>query len=205
MPYSKELITLLQDIEAESKKLAGDRLALLETTIQETRSAREEMGQVNLLFVCTHNSRRSHFADFWAQVFLEHYGVFGVQCSSCGTEATECNPRTVASLERSGFQLQSDQASENPQYVVELADSSKTLFSKAFGNPSLPTENVVAMMCCDDADTKCPVVPGAISRVSLHYLDPKASDGSESEAATYDERSYQIAAEMAFLMRGLGK
>src|SRR6478752_7363247 len=41
-----------------------------------------------LTFICTHNSRRSHLAQIWAQVTAAHYGVGGVETFSGGTEAT---------------------------------------------------------------------------------------------------------------------
>jgi hypothetical protein len=55
-------------------------------------------------------------------------------------------------------------------------------------------------MVCDSADEACPVVAGAEARVSLPFSDPKKSDGKPEEAATYDERSNQIAAEMFYIM-----
>ncbi len=60
-------------------------------------------------------------------------------------------------------------------------------------------------MCCSDADEKCPTVQGAIVRIPLHYKDPKTSDGTTQEATTYDERSFQIAVEMFYLMSQVKK
>ena len=48
-------------------------------------------------------------------------------------------------------------------------------------------------MVCNDADQKCPTVPGATDRFAIPFVDPKVSDGTEAEAATYDERCAQIA------------
>ncbi len=55
-------------------------------------------------------------------------------------------------------------------------------------------------MTCDEADKNCPFVPGAEKRFSIPYVDPKQSDGTSQEAATYDERCQQIAAEMYYLV-----
>jgi hypothetical protein len=38
-------------------------------------------------------------------------------------------------------------------------------------------------------------VTGSALRIPLHYEDPKASDGTPEEVATYDERARQIATE----------
>jgi arsenate reductase len=56
------------------------------------------------------------------------------------------------------------------------------------------------MMCCDHADANCPVVQGAVARFAIHYKDPKLSDGTLAESATYDERSQQIAREMFYML-----
>lgn len=197
-------MTLEQNISQildASTTLNADRVALLENAAKQMKVIVDAKGEASLLFVCTHNSRRSHFSDVWARVAAEHYGVDGVSCASCGTEATEANPRTVASLRRTGFDIPIPVASENPVYTFSYGDRKIELFSKAFGHSSLPTSAIVAMMCCDDADVKCPVVPGADARVPLHYVDPKVSDGQDFEEVTYDERSHEIAAEMFFLLR----
>ncbi len=53
---------------------------------------------VNLIFICTHNSRRSVLGQVWAQVAAARYGISQVATFSGGTETTACNPRTVAAL-----------------------------------------------------------------------------------------------------------
>lgn len=49
------------------------------------------------------------------------------------------------------------------------------------------------------ADESCPLVVGASARIPLHYEDPKISDGTPEETATYDARSKQIATEMLYV------
>ncbi len=75
-----------------------------------------------------------------------------------------------------------------------------TAFSKVYSKDGNPTEGFVALMCCGEADDACPVVEGASARFAIHYVDPKVSDDTEKEAATYDERCHQIATEMFYLM-----
>ena len=76
-------------------------------------------------------------------------------------------------------------------------------FSKVYDAPVNPSEGFVAVMTCTQADEDCPYIPGAALRVALPYDDPKASDGSTAEAATYDERCRQIATEMFYLFRSV--
>jgi hypothetical protein len=73
------------------------------------------------------------------------------------------------------------------------------VFEEVVGETKSEADGFVAIMTCSDADEACPFVPGAALRVSLPYDDPKASDGSAEEAATYDTRSREIAGEMAYL------
>ena len=41
---------------------------------------------------------------------------------------------------------------------------------------------------------------GADRRFAIPYEDPKVADGTDAEAARYDERSLQIAAEMLYVL-----
>jgi arsenate reductase len=183
--------------------IPAERLELLSNAASGIRKAIADQGSVDLVFICTHNSRRSQFAQVWAAVAAGHYQLENIRSHSCGTETTACNSRTIAALERAGLQVTSSGIKTNPFYSVvyqpELPPA--VLFSKAFGHDSLPTKNFIAMMCCDHADENCPVVFGAIQRVKLSYVDPKISDDSGNEAQVYDERCLQIAAEMLELMR----
>ena len=54
-------------------------------------------------------------------------------------------------------------------------------------------------MTCDHADENCPFIQGTEQRISVNYIDPKEFDGTEQEAAKYDERSSQIASEMFYI------
>ena len=83
---------------------------------------RPDMSKPRVLFVCTHNSRRSQFAHVWAEVFAHHYGLDWVRCYSGGTEVTACDERTVAALRRAGFQVSASGAAPNPIYQCKYSD-----------------------------------------------------------------------------------
>jgi hypothetical protein len=55
-------------------------------------------------------------------------------------------------------------------------------------------------MTCSSADKGCPLVYGSDARFSVPYVDPKVSDGTPEEAATYDARLRQIGTEMLYVM-----
>jgi arsenate reductase len=193
----------LETILRASERLTPERRELLDASADRMRQARGK-GPINLLAVCTHNSRRSQFCQAWCALAVAHYRTPGVECFSCGTEATACNPRTLSALERSGWRVARPAAADqlNPKTTCTFDDLTQVvLWSKAFGEEGLPTQQIIALLCCDEADKACPTVPGAVARVPLHYVDPKRSDDSAEEASTYDERSQQIAAEMFYLIR----
>lgn len=183
--------------------IPAERIELLSKAASGVRRAIADHGSVDLVFVCTHNSRRSQFAQVWAAIAAWHYQLASVRSHSCGTETTACNIRTIAALERAGLYVSTSGDQKNPFYSMafEAGLPPVVLFSKAFGHDSLPKQNFVAMMCCDHADENCPVVSGAIQRVRLSYVDPKVSDDTTDEAKVYDARCLQIASEMMELMR----
>jgi len=156
--------------------------------------------EAKLSFICTHNSRRSQMGQLWGAAAAAHFGVGGVRTYSGGTEATSFDPRAVAAVERAGFRVEY-QGGENPHYRVAYSNTDPVFecFSKTYDDPFNPSDGFAAIMTCSDADEACPVVLGAEMRARLRYDDPGVADGTPSETATYDERSFQIATEMLYL------
>jgi len=200
------LVTYLKSLNETQQAISEERQQLLQGAALEIRKAIADRGSVDLIFVCTHNSRRSQLAQIWAALAAEQFGLKSVCCFSCGTEATACNARTIAALERAGLRFTKTGDEANPVYHLATEDRSSNidLFSKVFEHPSLPKNEFVAMMCCDHADKNCPNIRGASYRIPLWYVDPKVSDDRSDEAMVYDERCRQIAAEMFLLMKLVG-
>ncbi len=165
-------------------------------------SARVALQQPSrVVFICTHNSRRSHMAQLWAQVAAATFSVPGVETFSGGTETTAFNSRAVASLGRAGFLIEPFSDGKNPIYEVSHEPEMEPMqgFSKIYGDPPNPVEDYAAVMTCSNADEECPIVDGATERMVIPYGDPKAFDGTETEAEKYDERCRQIAREMLYV------
>jgi len=181
------------DRQTELRKVA----LFLRTKLSANEAARA-------VFICTHNSRRSHLAQLWAKVAASYYGHEAIETFSGGTEATAFNPRAVAALERAGFQIENP-GGENPRYKVSYGPEApvQEAFSKVYSETPNPKENFAAVMTCSQADKNCPTVFGATLRVALPYVDPKEADDTPAEASRYDERSLQIAQEMFFLMKNV--
>lgn len=169
-----------------------------------TEYIQEKVGKeypVQLTYVCTHNSRRSHLGQVWAQVAAAHYGVPQVATFSGGTEATACNPRTIAALERAGLRINKTTEEENPVYEICFDEMQPPViaFSKVYDQSPNPTENFAAIMTCSHAEENCPFIPGAEKRFAITYTDPKEADDSPAESQTYDARCRQIATEMLYV------
>ncbi len=188
---------------AEFEQIPRERREALDEIARYVRG-RVEAGQpARLTFICTHNSRRSHLAQIWAQVAATYYGVGDVETFSGGTEATAFNPRAVGALKRAGFSISTSEAGgkDNPRYQVHFAESAPPLvcFSKLYDQEPNPRKDFCAVMTCSQADAACPLVAGAALRIAIPYEDPKAFDGTPEEAARYDERCQQIAREMLYV------
>lgn len=195
------LARYLADRRGEMGRIDPQRRAQLDPIADHLRAQIASGHTPGLLFVCTHNSRRSHMAQLWAAAAAHAHGL-DITTHSGGTEDTAFNPRAVAAMQRAGLHIDQTTRGRNPIYHARIGPSvtPMTCFSKAFGDPPNPSEGFAAVMVCAEADEACPYVPGANARFSLPYLDPKASDGSDAEAATYDERCAQIAREMLYII-----
>lgn len=155
----------------------------------------------NLIFICTHNSRRSHFAQIWMHIVCQQLGLGKrIDSFSGGTEATAVNPRTIAALRRIGFLISHEDA-KNPHYRISFSseDSEIVSFSKEYSHSSNPQRDFIAIMTCDEAAESCPVVAGAAVKINLSYQDPKEADDTNRETSIYDARCATIAQEMFYL------
>ena len=161
---------------------------------------------VNLTFICTHNSRRSHISQIWAQIAAYQNGLTNITTYSGGTAATAFNPRAVRAMQDTGIEIVQQDTSSNPKYQITYADDAPgiTAFSKKYSNEANPQKDYCAVMTCTDADEACPVVIGADERISLPYIDPKRADDTDHEREEYAERCRQIAREMLYTFSLVG-
>jgi arsenate reductase len=177
------------------------RQAVLQPLIDYIQLKVNEEEYIRLNFICTHNSRRSHLSQIWAQAMAFHFGIPNVYCYSGGTEATAMFPKVAETLQKQGFEIQKLREQSNPAYAVKFSDNEVPLicFSKKFDDPFNPTAAFAAIMTCSSADEACPFIAGAEQRIPVRYDDPKAFDGTELMNAKYAERSLEIASEMYYV------
>lgn len=162
---------------------------------------------VNLNFICTHNSRRSHLSQIWAQTAAHYFGVKNVFCYSGGTEATAMFPMVGKTLESQGFKIVKLSNEDNPVYSVKYAENNPPIicFSKKYDDNFNPKGEFAALMTCDHADENCPFIFGCEARIPVRYNDPKAFDNTPQQAEKYLERSNEIASEMMYVFSQIKK
>jgi hypothetical protein len=203
--FTSKLKSYCDSVASEFNQIPKERKKTLTEIITYAKKKLETEGGVQLMFICTHNSRRSQFGQVWAATAAKYYGIEGVKTYSGGIEVTACNPRTIDALKRVGFSIVKKSEGINPQYEVKSTEkeTGSTLYSKLYGDFSNPRGGFAAIMVCSDADEKCPLVQGAEERISLPYDDPKAFDNTSQEAEKYDDRCRQIAREVFYVFASI--
>jgi protein-tyrosine-phosphatase len=201
------LRSFIESVQQETNQISEERKEQLKKIADFVQTKRAAKEPAQLMFICTHNSRRSHTAQIWAQTMAAYYGVSSVQAFSAGTEVTAFNERAVKALQRVGFTIEKTADGTNPVYSVQFAQNAEPMkaFSKVIADASNPQQSFCAVMTCSQAEAACPFVAGATQRVSTPYDDPKNFDGTPEETAKYDERCRQIAREMAYLFAQVQK
>lgn len=194
------LTPTVDKLTSEFELIPDERKALLQQLVQFVEKKVKAGQHVYLNFICTHNSRRSHLSQIWAQAAAHYYHLPNVFCYSGGTEATAFNPRAVKAMQEAGFSIEMTKAGENPLYEVRFAAGAEPViaFSKKYDDPFNHNKDFAAIMTCSHADETCPLVLGASGRVALTYNDPKEFDGTPLEAAKYSERVHEIGREILF-------
>jgi hypothetical protein len=190
-----DFLTTSFDMIDEQHWVAGAKLAdWIATNYQPGK-------QLNIIVVCTGNSRRSILGATMGNIVAAYYGMPDIRFHSGGTAPTAFNSRTVDTLKAMGVEIEAtgeeaeraDPQMKNPIYRVRWgtpgdAGFETIEFSKRYDNPANPQRDFAALMVCGEADAACPVVKGAALRISMPYLDPKIYDGGAYEPAKYAER-----------------
>ncbi len=185
---------------AQCSEITETRKLILAKIAQYIQAQMDQDKPVQLMYVCTHNSRRSHFGQVWAAIAAHYYGISNVHTYSGGTEATAFNINAINALRRLGFVVQPNDATTNPVYTVQYSDqNSVACFSKRYDDAANPQSDFAAIMTCGDAEANCPFIPGVQLRIATTYNDPKAFDGTILQDFKYSERCLQIAVEVLYV------
>ena len=185
----------------EVNSIPEERKTILQPLIDYIQNKVELGEEINLNFICTHNSRRSHLAQIWAQTLASFFNIKNVFCFSGGTEATALYTSAKETLEGVGFEFEITTEGKNPRFQIYFSEEEQPIvgFSKKYDHSSNPSTNFSAIMTCSHADENCPFISGVEKRIPITYEDPKLYDNTTQEKEKYKERSLQIATEMYYI------
>ena len=192
---------LLEINKIDEESIIEERKIILQPLINYINLKLNNSEAIRLNFICTHNSRRSHLAQVWAQTMAEYFNYKQVFCYSGGTESTSVYIAVVNSLKQFGFEIDITTESDNPVYSIKYSLNQSPIvgFSKRFDDPFNPKTDFAAILTCSEADQACPFVKGADIRISMTFEDPKVYDNTNLQKEKYLERSLQIAAELKYV------
>jgi arsenate reductase len=113
--------------------------------------------KTRVLFVCTHNSARSQMAEGFLRALAgEHFDV-----ESAGTEKTSVNPLAIRAMAERSIDI-----SRHTSKVID-------------GVMQAPWDVLITV--CDDANERCPFVPGIRQRLHWSFPDPSRARGTEEQ------------------------
>ncbi|WP_093365458.1 arsenate-mycothiol transferase ArsC [Psychroflexus sediminis] len=193
---------ICRKFESEQHLISAERKTILKSVAEAVDSQIDKNGIAKLIYICTHNSRRSHFGQVWAAAAAEFYGMSSkIGVFSGGTEVTALHPNSIKALETMCFQITADAEVRNPRYDVKFGNDLSTIcFSKVYEASENPQNDFLALMTCSHADENCPFIPGATERFSLPYEDPKLFDNTKLEDEKYLECALEIGREVCYMM-----
>lgn len=185
---------VLQEIDEERKLVLQPLIDFIQDKVNDHEI-------VNINFICTHNSRRSHFSQIWAQAAAAYFNIPSVYCYSGGTEATALFPKVIEVLIENGFDIAELKEGNNPMYAIKYDENRAPIigFSKKYDDRFNPKSSFAAVLTCSQADGGCPFIAGAEKRIPITFEDPKVSDDTLQQTEVYKERSLQIAGEMLYV------
>jgi arsenate reductase (thioredoxin) len=113
------------------------------------------MSKQRVLFLCTHNSARSQMAEGLLRTMAGER--FEVQ--SAGTEQTRVHPLAIRAMAERG---------------IDIGGHTSKLYVGLLGEP---WDYVITV--CDDANERCPFLPGSVKRLHWSLEDPSRTPGDE--------------------------
>ncbi len=195
-----KLTKTIENLDVSS--ITEERKELLDSFAQQLQDKKDNNQDINLNFICTHNSRRSHLSQIWMQTLSSFFNLEKVFSYSGGTESTAMASPIISTLKKQGFEIQTISNGNNPIHAIKFDSNSTPIigFSKEYFSDFNPKSNFIAVMTCSQADEGCPLVLGSDSRIPLTFEDPKAFDNTPLQDEKYLERSTQIATELYYTL-----
>jgi hypothetical protein len=202
-----ELETLIDEISQDEGAISRERKSELEEIANLIIDHLFVEDLLEIIVVCTHNSRRSQLGEVWINTLAQYFGMDeNIIAYSGGMEETAFNIRMVNALTNCGFEIIQTEGGENPRYNLSNTELKNHLyFSKKYDAQMNPKSGFMAFMVCDHADENCPIVHGMKYRIPLRYKDPKEFDDTEFESEAYTNKIKEIGRELYYLMNTINQ
>jgi protein-tyrosine phosphatase/arsenate reductase len=199
---NNKLKSLIEEISQAVNIIPSERKVELDAIVKLIVQHINEEEKLEIIVVCTHNSRRSQLGEVWINTLAQYLGLEkNIVAYSGGMEETAFNVRMVNALIDCGFEMSKIVEGENPRYRADYLELEyHPMFSKVYDDAMNPKSGFMAFMVCDHADENCPIVLGMKYRIPLRYKDPKEFDDSEFESEAYINKVKEIGREMFYLL-----
>jgi len=115
------------------------------------------MARSRVLFLCTHNSARSQMAEG----LLRSMAGNRFEAGSAGTEKTSVHPLAIRAMAELGIDTSAQSSKRYEDIAAQAWDCVITV--------------------CDDANERCPIVPGSVKRLHWSFEDPSRAAGDEPQ------------------------
>ena len=198
-----ELLAYLNQRAAEFEQIPDERKADLARLADYIRQRQAGDGGARITFICTHNSRRSHLAQVWAQVAAYYYAV--PRCPPI--PAARRSPRSTRERQRPFNVPVCGSRPTNPPQPIRAIEWRPVIAGRRSsvtrsGLTKLPIPRAASPPCLTAPKPTRPARWSAVAICDCRsaMMTPKAADGTAEEAAVYDQRSRQIGREMLYVM-----
>ena len=161
---------------------------------------------LNIVFLCTHNSRRSQFAEFFGRAWVNYFDIAHMEVYSAGVELTQVHNHVADALDEAGFLVSRSPIAMGNQYPIVLMGSdriSRQLYSKTISDELLPKYDFITIAVCDHAAESCPIMPGSLGRFVLPFTDPGKYDDTSNALSHYRDTRDEIAQTLYSLFKNL--
>ena len=146
-----------------------------------------------VVFLCTHNSRRSQYCEVWSKYFSSTYKN-KINFFSAGTLKMKVPKQVYKSFERVGVKV--DENSSINIETMTISPFSKTL-------TEVKEKEFISIMTCAESEKSCPVDARSLINLKLFYDDPRRYDNTQEEAEEYDKTSFMIASEINYILKNI--
>lgn len=198
---SQKIIKLLHD---NSSDIPIRRKILLHNSAIESVRILKEEGKINIVYLCTHNSRRSQLAQIWSSFLVQIFKLEKIYVHSAGSEKTTLSDFVILSMGKFGFSFKEINDDEKSAFNVFFnQDRICECYSKDLQDDSIPCESIYSIHTCAEAEQSCPFLKGSIGNFSLNYPDPKQYDSAENPTIHYQETALQIGTECFYFFNAI--